>query len=151
MMTELEESTPQRTTFWQMITFGCGTEADRRNSRRFNIWCTAWALAIIGSTWIVETFEGLPRIAAVLIALAPNGFAIAALIAYMRFLRMTDELQRKIQIEGLAVGFGVGWIFAIGYLVLQSAGAPALSVTAMILVMTAGWIVGNVLAIRYYR
>ena len=151
MMTESEESTPQRTTFWQMITFGCGTEADRRNNRRFTMWCIAWALAIIGSTWIVETFEGLPRIPAILIALAPNVFAFAALIAYMRFLRMTDELQRRIQIEGLAVGFGVGWIFAIGYLVLQSVGAPALSVTAMILVMTAGWIVGNVMAIRHYR
>ena len=69
----------------------------------------------------------------------------------MRFLRMTDELQRRIQIEGLAVGFGVGWIFAIGYLVMQSAGAPALPVTAMILVMTGGWIVGNLLAIRHYR
>lgn len=151
MATNPSGADQDRTTFWQMITFGCGTAADRRNNRKFTLWCIAWAIAITTSTLIIESYANLPSSVAIVIALIPNAFALGALISYMRFLRMTDELQRKIQVEGLAVGFGVGWIFAIGYLVLQSVGAPALSVNTMVVVMTAGWVVGNVLAIRHYR
>ncbi len=151
MVTESQKDQPERTSFWQMLCFGYGTAVDRRNNRRFMRWCIAWALAIIGATWIVETYDNLPTIASWIIAISPNAFALGALVSYMRYLRMADELQRKIQIEGLAVGFGVGWIFAIGYLVVQSAGAPELPVTAIILVMTGGWILGNVLALRHYQ
>ena len=127
------------------------TEVDQRNNQKFTLWCLAWAIAIIAATWAIKSIPGLPSIVTWTVAIVPNLFAFLALISYMRFLRMTDEMQRRIQIEGLAVGFGVGWIFAIGYLVLQAAGAPELSVTAMILVMTGGWIAGNILAIRHYR
>ena len=151
MNSDIGEDDPDRISFWQMITFGCGTAVDRENNRRFTYWCVAWAFAIIAATWIVETMEALPAPVAWAVALSPNVFAFFALLAYLRFLRMTDELQRRIQLEGLAIGFGVGWIFAIGYLVLQSAGAPELQATTMILVMTAGWIFGNIRAIRHYR
>ncbi len=151
-MADAEGSGPGRPDFWRIFRmYGRETAVDRRNNRRFTIWCLVWAAAIIGATWIVKSFDDLPGSAAWIIAAVPNVFAFAALVSYMRFLRMTDELQRRIQIEGLAVGFGVGWIFAMGYLVMQSAGAPALPLTAMILVMTGGWIVGNLLAIRHYR
>lgn len=73
-----------------------------------------------------------------------------ALVSYLRLLRMTDEMQRKIHVEGLAVGFGTGWIFAIGYLALEAAGAPELPVVTMIMVMTVGWMVGTFLAVRHY-
>ncbi len=150
-MPDAKHTNPDRVPLWQKLAMGCGTDTDRRNNLRFTMWSIAWALALISATWIVNFFEGLPAALAWLIALSPNVFAIGALIAYMRFLRMTDELQRRIQIEGLAIGFGTGWIFAIGYLVLQSVGAPDLPVTAMILVMTGGWILGTLLATRHYR
>ena len=151
MHTDASDDEPERISFWQMITFGCGTAVDRENNRRFTYWCVAWAFAIIAATWIVEALEALPLPVAWAVALSPNVLAFFALRAYLRFLRMTDEMQRRIQVEGLAIGFGVGWIFAIGYLVLQSAGAPRLQATTMILVMTAGWIFGNIRAIRHYR
>jgi hypothetical protein len=151
-MTESQESDGDRSTIWCMLGLSSsGTAVDRRNNRLFTIWCIAWALGIIAAAWIVRGNDALPGKVAWLIAASPNVLALGALVSYMRFLRMTDELQRRIQIEGLAVGFGVGWIFAIGYLVLQAAGAPELPVTAMILVMTGGWILGTTLAVRHYR
>lgn len=140
-----------RTTFWQMISFGCGTAVDRDNNRRLTLWCLAWAAAVIGATWIVTHVDGLPRPAAIAVALLPNAFALGALYAYLRFLRMADELQRRIQIEGLAIGFGACFLFAIGWLVLQSAGLPDLPLATMILVMSGGWIAGNLIALRHYR
>ena len=147
-----ETNNGDRPGFWRVFgMYNNQTPVDQRNSQRFTMWCLAWAAAIIAATWIIKGIDTLPATAAWIIATAPNLLAFAALVSYMRFLRMTDEMQRRIQIEGLAVGFGVGWIFAIGYLVMQSAGAPELPVTAMILVMTGGWIAGNLLAIRHYR
>lgn len=147
----MKDSEKDRLSAWERITVGVGTAADRRNNRRFTVWCIAWAAALIGATWIVEFYDSVVGPIAWLVALSPNIVAIGALVAYLRFLRMADEMQRRIQIEGLAIGFGTGWIFAIGYLVLQTAGAPAIPLTTIILVMTAGWIVGNIIAVRHYR
>lgn len=152
MMTESEGNSPERSKFWRIMSMYTGeTETDHRNNRQFTLWCIAWAAAIITATWIIKSFDGLPPALLWIIAVLPNVLAFGALVAYLRFLRMTDELQRRIQVEGLAVGFGVGWIFAIGYLVLQAAGAPELPVPAMVLVMTAGWIGGTLRAVRHYQ
>ncbi len=150
MMSDTEKQESDRSS-WLSGIAASSTPIDQANNRRFTFWCIAWAIAILAATWTVTMVEALPKAAAWVIAALPNIFAIGALVSYMRFLRMTDELQRRIQVEGLAVGFGVGWIFAIGYLVLQAAGAPQLPVTAMILVMTAGWIVGTIRAVRHYQ
>ena len=151
-MTEPQRNHPERSKIWRLTGMNnCETETDFANNKTLTFWCLGWAAAIIGATWLIKTFTELPAPLTWLIALLPNVLAVFALVAYLRFLRMTDELQRRIQLEGLAVGFGVGWIFAIGYLVFQAAGAPELPITAMILVMTAGWITGTLRAVRHYQ
>ena len=146
-------STPQeepRTSLWRVLCGLTGTETDRINNKRFTVWCIAWATAIVASTWLIKNLEGMPTVLAWALALLPNLLALGALVSYLRLLRMTDEMQRKIHVEGLAVGFGTGWIFAVGYLALEAAGAPELSVVTMVLVMTGGWMLGTFLAVRHY-
>lgn len=148
MMSQIQEETG--TSIWRALCGTAGTKTDRANNKRFSIWCIAWAIAIVAATWVLKNLEGLPASLAWIIALAPNLLALGALVSYLRLLRMADEMQRKIHVEGLAVGFGTGWIFALGYLALEAAGAPELSVTTMVLVMTGGWMLGTVLATRHY-
>lgn len=136
--------------FWQIVGACYGTSTDRKNSRRLTQFSLIWAASILGATAIV-TFVDLPAPITWAIALAPNLAAFACFSAYMKYLRMADEMQRRIQLEGLAVGFGVGWFFAIGYLVAQAAGAPDLPLAALILVLTTGLVFGNVIAIRSYE
>lgn len=150
-MTAIKPGDANNRSLLHRLLIGCGTDTDRRNNQRFLIWSIVWAVALIVATWVVTFFDSLPTPMAWAIALLPNLFAIGALFAYLRFLRMTDELQRKIQVEGLAIGFGTGWFFAIGYLVLQAVGAPELPVTTMILVMTGGWVIGTLMATRHYQ
>ena len=151
MMSDTEKPDSGRSRFWWITGITASTSpADQANNRRFSFWCILWALAIVAASAVV-TFDGLPRPAAWLIALSPNVFGFLALSAYLRFLRMTDELQRRIQLEGLAIGFGIGVMFALGYLVLEAAGAPELSVTAMIMVMMVGWVFGTMRAVRRYQ
>ena len=136
---------------WHSIAYGSGTAKDYNNQRKIIRWSLAWAGALIGATWLIETFEGLTGGVSWVIALIPIATSIGALMAYLVFLRNADEMQRRMQIEGLAVGFGGGWFFAISYQVLERAGAPELSITALILVMTGAWMVGQWLAIRRYQ
>ena len=135
---------------WYYLGVGGGAPADKVNNKHISIWSVVWALAVVTATWLVKSIDMSPSLKW-FVALAPNLIALVVLRSYLRFLRMTDELQRRIQLEGLAVGFGAGFIFGIGYLVAEGAGAPPFKAVWMILVMTAGWIVGNVFALRRYR
>jgi hypothetical protein len=85
------------------------------------------------------------------IAFVPSVFGIGAVLAYMKFLCMADELMQKIQLEGLAVGFGVGLIFGLGYQVVEKAGAPHLENDDLALVLMGGWMLGQFVATMRYR
>jgi hypothetical protein len=58
---------------------------------------------------------------------------------------------RKIQLDGLALGFGAGLLVALGYPFLERAGAPELGTTAIVIVMTASWAIGQLLGLYRYR
>jgi predicted transcriptional regulator len=48
---------------------------------------------------------------------------IATVLAYRRFLEGTDELRRKIEVEALAMAFGVGMVSGLSYWLLTIGGA----------------------------
>ena len=50
---------------------------------------------------------------------------IGWIVAYTRFLRALDELQRKIMQDALAVTLGVAWVGGFAYVVADSAGLIA--------------------------
>ncbi len=100
---------------------------DRRNRRRVALWAFAWALAFCAATWGTQK-GGWSR---GIIALAVAGTAalgLATVLAYRSFLSGADELRRKIEVEALALAFGVGvfgglavWLLALsGILQLEA-------------------------------
>jgi hypothetical protein len=70
--------------------------------------------------------------------------------SYMHFLRHADELLRKIQVEGLALGFGAGMVFMLGYRLLERMGAPKLDIADGVLPMVLFWAIGQYLGYRRY-
>ena len=151
MMDKAPPSETERQSWWEMIKSCSGTEADRRNQYRFLAWLLAWAVSFLAATWALRSDLGLEGPAAWTIAIGPDVLGICALLAYLHFLRMADELLRKIQLEGLALGFGAGVIFAMSYQLLERAGAPQLRVSDTVVVMMVGWAVGQLLGLRRYR
>jgi hypothetical protein len=153
MMTDARQSDGERLGWWRWMTSCAGmmTETDRRNSNRFTGWTFAWAVSFVGATLVLKAGLVPEGAASWAVALAPDVLGVAALLAYVRFLRQTDELLRKIQLEGLAVGFGVGVVFAMGYRLLERAGAPGLDIDDPVLVMLFAWVVGQLVALRRYR
>lgn len=150
-MANTQNGDTERMTLWQTICAGSGTAADRRNQYRFVAWTFAWALTFVVASWALKNHRDAMGAGGWALALLPNIFAIGALLAYMKFLRNADELLRRIQLEGLAIGFGAGIIFAIGYQLLERAGAPVLAMEDVMLVLCGGWVAGQLIATWRYR
>jgi drug/metabolite transporter (DMT)-like permease len=100
------------------------TPRDRRNQLRIAGGCLAWAVLYVGSMLLIKQ-ELLPagpiRWA---VAALPSVAAVFLLAAYARFLREADELQRLIQLQALALGFGGGYFAITGYQLFERLGAP---------------------------
>jgi hypothetical protein len=47
------------------------------------------------------------------------------IVAFTRFLRAVDELQRKIMLDALGITLGAGWVAGFGYVVAERAGLVA--------------------------
>jgi hypothetical protein len=77
--------------------------------------------------------------------------ALALLLAFVRFFRQMDELQRRIQLESFAFAFGASALATFAYGFLEGAGFPHLNWTFVWPVMGASWILGQALARRRYR
>lgn len=84
------------------------------------------------------------------LALTPVIPAIFGIVAYMRFVNRMDELQRRIQFEGLAFGFGVAGILTFSYGFLENVGFPHISLLWVFPLMIALWGIGTGIAARRY-
>jgi hypothetical protein len=83
--------------------------------------------------------------------MVPIIMGVVAVRMFLRFLREADEFMRKIQIEGIAWGFGMGYLFCLGYFFLEQFGAPKISIVNAVVPMALGWAVGSLLVASRYR
>ena len=91
---------------------------------------------------------------------APWKYPIAALpvlpalfipVAVAHFFRVMDEMQRRIQLEGLAFGFVATAMLTLTYGFLGNAGLAQPNWVWVWPVMAAFWVIGLVIAHRRYR
>ncbi|MDB6102388.1 MAG: hypothetical protein JWO52_2387 [Gammaproteobacteria bacterium] len=127
------------------------TEADQHNIRVFTIWCVVWGLGFWAVNFALSSFPGLRGPFAWMLGIIPIVLSVAAVRACLRFLREADEFARKVQVEGIAVGFGAGSVFCIGYFILERLGAPELPIIFAAVPMAFGWAVGALLVAARYR
>ncbi len=125
--------------------------ADRRNGRRVMLASLVWATVFVGSTWLLESASGPTGFAAWVIAGVCAALGLVALAMFRRFLLDADELTRRIQLEGVAFGFGAGLLFSLTYELFNDAGAPDVSMTHAGTVLTLGYMAGVLRATRQYR
>ncbi len=84
------------------------------------------------------------------LALLPIIPAIFGILAYMHFVSRMDELQRRIQFEGIAFGFGVAGILTFSYGFLENVGLPHINLLWVFPLMIALWGIGLGIAARRY-
>ncbi|WP_133407837.1 hypothetical protein [Parashewanella tropica] len=95
----------------------CGglPKRDIRNANIVNLWGFAWALsfwlviAAIDNQWITSTFS-------IVVALVSNAaIGLTMVVSYKRMLNALDEMEKKIQLDALAISVGmVIIVFAAG-------------------------------------
>ena len=101
------------------------TERDRRNQRRVIAWSLAWTLCWVVGALAIDNGWWDAAATGVAAAALSALLGVALLLAYWRFLREADELRRKIEVEALALAFGVGLVGGISYWLLGESGIVA--------------------------
>lgn len=126
------------------------TRAGRRYIVQLSVAMSLYVLLLVGSILAVQrlNLEGAWRYLLILVPLVP----IAAIVpAVLRYVRDTDEFERQLTTESLAIAAGVTAIFSVTYGFLESAGLPHLSAWYTWLVVMSSWGIARV-ALRWrYR
>ena len=97
------------------------TVREAKSSLRVAIWSLAWGGAVaLGATAAVHlpAPKLLVGIAALIIY---SGISLGTILAYIRWLKVLDEMQRKIQLETMAMTLGALWMAFGGLLILNAA------------------------------
>lgn len=123
-------------------------DAGRRYIRRLVTALLVYAVLLGGTIALLNTFPDAPwRYPVALVPMIPLGYLVWAVV---RYLRGIDELQRRIQLEGLGFAFAAGSVLTFGYGFLQLVGLPQMSWFFVWPVYAAMWILGGWLAQRRY-
>ena len=97
--------------------------------------------------------HGFPHGSAIRIGLAllQGGASAVVIVSVMRRIRQLDELQKTIQLEGLAFAFAGTGVLASGYGFLVGAGLPDIDWGTLVWpAMVALWAIGVMIASRRY-
>jgi hypothetical protein len=108
-----------------------------------------WLGSFVTATVIFKLATPAPAVG-IIFAVVNAVFGVFAVACYVRLLRRSDELERKIQVEALALGFGAGAVGMMAYRLAERAGAPAIDVNDALLAMLAAYVIGVVMARRKY-
>jgi hypothetical protein len=106
---------------------------------RLALWTLAWAasvaLAKFGPGPLWDSEQSAVSWAAVAVNVVVG---VGWIIAFMRFLRALDELDRKIMLDTLAITLGVGWVGGFAYVVADAAGLVSSDVDVAVLAALLG-------------
>jgi hypothetical protein len=122
---------------------------ERRYLREFLPAMVAYAVVLIISVWLIkhQVHPGL-RMPFALLPMIP---ALVALWAAIRYFRGLDELQRRIQFDGLAFSFVATCLIALTWGFLQNAGLPHADIVWVTPLLLFLWGVGACIAKRRYQ
>lgn len=100
-------------------------EVQKRYFKEFGISMGLYAVLLSGSIIVLSNLE-LPKVAQIVIALIPVVPAAFAMIAVLRALRDSDELQQKIQFQAVAFSGILTGLLTFSYGFLENIGFPHL-------------------------
>ena len=122
---------------------------DIKNANRVNLWTFAWVLSL-GAIIFLSDYEWYASALPTTIGfLLHAGIGVGMILAFKRFLTVMDELERKIQLDALALSVGVTIVGFSSYSILDKVGvvpelSPAYLIMLMALTYMAGIIIGKV-------
>jgi len=107
------------------------------------------ALAAFGPKFLWD-FSTIPTVLAVLLNL---GIGFRMIISNKRYLQGLDELQRKIQLEAMAISLGVGLVVGLNYELLEDVKLISFEpeISHLIIIMSLAMFGGILAGQRHYQ
>ncbi len=127
------------------------TPRDSRNLMRILWTLGAWALTFLAATMGFKRGLVPEGPMSWVVAALPTLLGILVILAYARFLRESDELQRVIHHQALALGFGAGWLALMAYAVFEKMGVSVFGTDTITLAMMITYSLWIVLGRLRYR
>ena len=129
------------------------TARTKKNTLRLGCWTGAWVLATAGAAFgprFLWDFNTLPTILGVLIHL---GIGFGMIRMFRQYLLGLDELQRKIQLDAMALSLGVGLVVGVSYELLEDIKLITFEpeISHLILLMCLTYCIGIILGNRRYQ
>ena len=138
----------------KIINDTCDTTAQtKKNTIRLFFWTVAWVLATAGAAFGPKSlwdFNTLPTILGVLIHI---GIGFGMIRMFKQYLLGLDELQRKIQLDAMALSLGIGLVLGSSYELLEDIKLIPFEpeIPHLIILMSLTYVVGTVLGHRKYQ
>jgi len=129
------------------------TAQTKKNTLRLFFWTGAWVLATAGAAFgprFLWDFNTLPTILGVLIHI---GIGFGMIRVFKQYLLGLDELQRKIQLDAIALTLGVGLVIGSSYELLEDIKLIPFEpeISHLIILMSLTYCVGIILGNRRYQ
>ena len=129
------------------------TAQTKKNTLRLFFWTGAWVLATAGAAFgprFLWDFNTLPTVLGVLIHIS-IGFGMIRV--FKQYLLGLDELQRKIQLDAMALTLGVGMVVGVSYELLEDIKLITFEpeISHLIILMCLTYCVGIILGNRRYQ
>ena len=124
----------------------------KKNHRRILYWIFAWTVTMVLADK-AELYEWHSSALVSILAIVINaGIGVGMIVTYMRFLTELDELQRKIQLDSLALSLGVALVGSFSYSLLVTAKfITDAEISDIILLMGITYMVGLIVGQVRYR
>jgi hypothetical protein len=129
------------------------TAQTKKNTLRLFFWTGAWVLATAGAAFgprFLWDFNTLPTILGVLIHI---GIGFGMIRIFRQYLLGLDELQRKIQLDAMALTLGVGMVIGVSYELLEDIKLITFEpeISHLIILMSLTFCIGIIVGNRRYQ
>ena len=125
----------------------------KKNTLRLFFWVVAWVLVTAGAAFgprFLWGFDTLPTMLGVLIHI---GIGFGMIRMFKQYLLELDELQRKIQLDAMALSLGIGLVLGSSYELLEDIKLIPFEpeIPHLLILMSLTYVVGTVLGHRKYQ
>lgn len=129
------------------------TEITKKNTMNLAYWTFAWlismALATFGPEFIWEDNTPLT-----IIGIAVNlALGVGMIVANMRYIKGLDDLQKKIQLDAMAMALGVGVIGGLSYSLLDTTNIISgnAEISILVIIISISYMIGIFIGQKRYN
>ena len=138
----------------EIITDTCDTTAQtKKNTLRLFFWSVAWVLATAGVAFGSKNLWNFNTWLTIIAVLIHIGLGLGMIRVFKQYLLGLDELQRKIQLDAMALSLGVGLVLGCSYELLEDIKLIPFEpeIPHLLILMSLTYVVAAVLGHRKYQ